>query len=381
MNAVFMLIFENPVYMVGGCISACAHKQIIKKLGLNIDVNVMVDQKIYEYKNELLKFFDNVFLINLDKVKIHDKPINDANSERFSKWIGYSINKWQVLNYDDYNKILFVDVDFLPINNKFYNIFNYNTPCVLLDKKGNSEGGVIDRKYFDKYKYFKNGNTDWSNAISRLTGSINATLVLVKPKAGLYQEYLSFVKLCEGRYGVRDIHIDEKSLVLFLQFYKNVILFNIPYYYSVWFSYAPHKKDYYAINYPISIKSWIKPTFLLKSEEVIWPEIALKFLKKSDLIFKLYNDMIIAHTIDFFINYNIHLKQYSSGHLLYDKSVFADSDLSKSMIIMSDYVKYSLDKTNEDHICLLMNTISSIAKKINNEIEFNVSDLRSALVE
>jgi hypothetical protein len=63
----------------------------------------MVDDKIYDnYKKELEEYFDKVILINLIEMKLNPeyKVIN-----KYSKWMKYSINKWQILNQDEYDKI------------------------------------------------------------------------------------------------------------------------------------------------------------------------------------------------------------------------------------------------------------------------------------
>ena len=58
--AISMLLFGNENYITGSIISAYAHKQYINKLKLDVDLIVMVDEKIFKYKNELLKYFDYV---------------------------------------------------------------------------------------------------------------------------------------------------------------------------------------------------------------------------------------------------------------------------------------------------------------------------------
>lgn len=392
-NAIFMLMFGNPVYMVGGCISASIHKKFIKKLGLDIDVNVMVDENIYKYNEDLLDFFDNVYKINLDFAKMSDRPIKDFHEERYSSWIGMTINKWQVLNYEQYDKVLLVDIDFIPINDKFYSVFTYETPSVLLDKKGKTEGGLVDYHFFDeknqlKNKYIENSsNVDWPSAISKLTGSVNASLVLLKPQRGLYQEYLNFLKLCEGMDGINDMHVDEKTLVLFTQFYKNMNLYNIPYWFAAYFLYAPHKKDYYAINYPIKIKPWVKPKFLQKKEETLWPIIAEKCLPINKKVYAMYNDYITDHVLNFFDNYYVYLKQYynknakwfDADYFLYDRAVMDNKKFRENLSIIASYVKYCIDKDNKKDINIVMKLINFMAKEINHKIEFNVVDLIRSL--
>lgn len=383
-----MLIFGDPLYMIGGCISVSAHKKFIKKLNIQIDINVMVDENIYKYKDDLLDFFDNVYKIDMETAKMDIPTIKNANEKRYSSWIGYTINKWKILNYDQYDKILLVDVDFIPINDKFYSVFGYDTPSVLLDKKGSTKGGVIDYKFFDSNNLLKNNkNVQWDKAIPKLTGSINASLVLLKPQKGLYNEYLNFLKLCEGQNGISDLHIDEKTLVLFTQFYKNMNLYNIPYWFSAYFLYAPHKKDYYAINYPIVIKPWIKPKFLQKREETIWPIIAEQCLIINNKVYNLYLDYMYKHMLYFFDNYYLFLKQHQNkntkwtdeNYFKYDRSVMDNKKFLNDLGTIATFVKYCLDKNNKNDIKLINKITDFMAKKISHKIEFNVDDLIDAL--
>ncbi len=96
-NAICMLIFGDELYVVGACLNAFVNRKFIDKLKLNIELVAMVDDKIYKYKEEL---------------------------EKYSKWMKYSINKWQFLKLTDYDKILFLDTDIFPMNKDFYTIFN-----------------------------------------------------------------------------------------------------------------------------------------------------------------------------------------------------------------------------------------------------------------
>ena len=56
---------------------------------------------------------------------------------KYSEWMKYSISKWNIFKYDQFDKILFLDIDILTINKNFYNIFNLKTPAVMkkIDQK------------------------------------------------------------------------------------------------------------------------------------------------------------------------------------------------------------------------------------------------------
>jgi len=228
-NAIFSIIFKNKSYIIGGCITAFIHDKFLKGLNMrkDIDINVMVDEKIYEYKDELLKFYDNVFLIKLEEIKIY---IDEKLCE-YEKWIKYGINKWQILNYDKYNKILFTDVDIIPINKDFYNIFKLKTPAVIISKNKDSNNKFtyeLNPEFFLKNPDNSFANKlDYNQPSKKLDKSINATLLLINPDKKLYKEYLKFIKIIEGTNGYNSVNSDETSLLLFLLFYKKIKLYRI----------------------------------------------------------------------------------------------------------------------------------------------------------
>ena len=115
-NAIFMLIFGKTHYIVGAVIAATVHRKFMKKNNIYMDIVCMVDNIIYEYKDELLKYFDKVILIDLIEIKLHDES---KIIDKYSDWMKYSINKWQALKFDCYKKILFCDIDLLPIDKQF----------------------------------------------------------------------------------------------------------------------------------------------------------------------------------------------------------------------------------------------------------------------
>ena len=90
-----------------------------------------------------------------------------------------------ILNLTQFNKILFLDVDVLPINNNFYNIFNYNTPAVLT----NNISSKLDNKKIMINEILFNDNLDINNLCSskiKLKRSIDGSLLLIKPNKKLF---------------------------------------------------------------------------------------------------------------------------------------------------------------------------------------------------
>lgn len=69
-NAIIILVFKNPIYVIGAYLAAYTHKKFIKSLNVKIDVVLMLDQALAEYYNDLLLVFDKVALIDLLEMKL-----------------------------------------------------------------------------------------------------------------------------------------------------------------------------------------------------------------------------------------------------------------------------------------------------------------------
>ena len=111
MYAIFYLCMLNKSYVKGAIISAFTAKKHKPK---NVELVCMCDAKLFRYKKLLLSVFDKVVKIKLLKV------VTDHPNEKYN-WIKYSINKHQIYNYTNYEKILFLDTDILIF---FHNLYN-----------------------------------------------------------------------------------------------------------------------------------------------------------------------------------------------------------------------------------------------------------------
>ena len=305
--AIAMLIFANEYYIPGTIISAYTHKKYINKFNLNIDLIIMVDDKIYKYKDELLKFFDKVKKINLIEMKLS----NDYFViKKYSKWMKYSINKWQMMQFEEYEKILFLDADFLPLDEKFYQIFNFNTPAVTTNLPC-KEGSELSKTFFmnveDVNKINKKSAESYCDFALKLKSSINATVIMLKPDIVMYDEYINFIKKAENRGYKSLVHsgIDETSLLLFLRYYKDLPIYCIPKIFSIapWDDKNYDINNIYGLNYVSFIKPWLRLPMLQWGEENIWHLIAKKALKKSVIITEIYINGLIDNLKFFSNNY------------------------------------------------------------------------------
>jgi hypothetical protein len=293
-----MLIFGKTHYIVGAIIAASVHRKFMKKNNIYMDIVCIVDNIIYEYKDELLKYFDKVILIDLIEIKLHDES---KIIDKYADWMKYSINKWQALRFDCYEKILFCDIDLLPIDKQFYNIFDINCFGLYVNKcdsvKQNFNEYIAPEDYIDPKDYIytnfqiKIKDEDYNNIIFKIKLNINATITLLQPNKELYNEYLNFITICEKNNGYKsNIHLsgpDETTLLLFLLFYKNIKCKYISCDYAVipWDFTDINKYKFKSINYASMIKPWLKIPMICWSDEIIWHKLILKIINLASYIF------------------------------------------------------------------------------------------------
>ena len=299
-NAIFMLCILNESYVLGSCISGYMHNNYKKKYNLDFDIVLMVDEFIYNnYFNILKNYFDKVLKIKLIEFDISNKY--EYAKKKYSSWINYSLNKWKCLKYDEYDKILFIDVDILPYNLKFYDLFNFNTPAFnhLSYIKKDNDKYHLNRDFSNCENNSKkniNFKVSFSNYINDFFkyGTLNGGILLLKPDIKEYKEYKLFTsKLFKnGIFSHHQSGPDETSL---FYFYSK----KLKYYYNICNDYCivpwdnPDIKDYSninSINYLSFVKPWIKPKFLMWNEEFVWNTI-LKNMNNTDL-FRLKNNQI-----------------------------------------------------------------------------------------
>ena len=365
--AISTIIFQNPSYIVGACISFHAHKQFIKKLGLKIKLIVLVDELIYGYKNILEKYFDSIIRIKLETIKLNYDKIKEKDSgslKKYSKWIKYSINKWQIINQEEYDKILFIDVDVLPVTEDFYDIFKNNTPSVLINKiyENNiliKKNVISNKDKFDLEDY----NTD-----KYLNLSINASMLLINPNENLYDEYLEFVKICEGKNGYESSHADETSLLYFLMFYKNINLYSISKdYCSLLKEY--NEKNTKSVDYPYMIKSWERLPMLQWPEENIWHILAKNVMKESSDLTTIYIKYLLERLIDFKNNWKIIKKNYN-------KECVENNKIYPYSIKLFKFIKNKkINELNESEIKIIFKMAQNIHGMMNKKNILNLNKL------
>ncbi len=340
-NAIFMLIFNKLHYIVGGYIAAYTHKKFIKKLGLEIELVVMVDKKIYEYREELLKVFDRVELVELLEIRLNKEYYY---AHKYSEWMKNSITKWHILKYEEYNKILFMDVDILPVEENFYKIFDIRTPAIERDfiesdrKINVSE--LSNKSSFKKEEYY--------NASKNLKKSLDGGLLLIKPERRLYDEYIEFIRICEGKEGYISLSksgADETTLLLFLVFYKKMDIYTISNENSVILWDQTHIKKINGINYLSLIKPWVKMPLISWADEYLYHKIAKKCLKNSKIITNIY----LFYLLEEIVNFNNYIKRYlHKKNSPYNLEIIDNPELKRVSIPLLKEIEIKFNKFKKD---------------------------------
>ena len=313
--AIVFLCMLKEHYVVGACITAYIHKCFIKQLSMNIKLIIMCDDNIYDKYNHLLKlYFDSVVRLKLEYFPISHK-YNFAK-EKYISWVSYATNKWQCLKYDAFDKILFLDIDMLPANPDFYNIFQFNTPAVFRVKPNQKDSTACNTLF--------NPDTgtsyaDYVNNKFNFCGSMDGGIVLLTPSKKLYKQYKKFTHdiYKNGIYSRRETFPDEMSLFYFLSKQVGNAIYTICRKYSVipWdFPDEAHGALLY--NYNGFYKPWLKGFSLQWDDEKIWHYI-YDILPYNETLDKLYNDSIRDHYNNTFLTLepNMQQKRYNLDNI------------------------------------------------------------------
>ena len=377
-NAIGMIIFNNPLYLVGACLSAWVHRKFITESNYEIDLIVMVDEIIYKYKEELEKYFDRVELIDLLEMKLSPK-YNIIH--KYSQWMKYSISKWQILNYDFYDKILFLDIDIIPINKNFYNVFSFNTPSIMVRGLNLKPDTLAKPELFlDKPRNYK--NDEYSELSLELTNSLDAGFILLKPNKSMFNEYIHFLKICEGSQGYiskYDSGIDETTLLMFFIFYKKTPTYLIPYNYAPipWDKFSYDKNDIMGINFLSMIKPWIKLPIIQWSDENIWHKIAKKALDKHSVLTKIYIKYLIDEIYKFYFNWKKNILKHNSP---YNMESIKSQNLKNKTFKLFDYLKANpKEKLTFEQIDYIINETVQIHKYMNKKLIVSIDELEKII--
>lgn len=269
MYAIFYLCMLNKSYVKGAIISAFVAK---KYKPTNVELVCMCDNKLFRYKKYLLTVFDKVVKIKLLKVA------SEHHNEKYN-WIKYSINKHQIYNYTNYEKILFLDTDILIFSKKFFNIFKCDAPSFYVRDIAGVKITKSDFKTFKKYDGSLNTNKiNYNDEISKFNFFIDAGIMLIKPSEVFYKKYIKFIMNMNNINNTRQSGIDETTMIYYMV--KNNINFHIlkpQFNVSSW---REKNKNAYSKNYISKINPWEKNKDELWDEEKIWYTLEIAIYKK-----------------------------------------------------------------------------------------------------
>lgn len=293
-NAIFMMCIINDHYVIGACIAAYCHRKMLIKAGLKdtTDLVIMCDEKIYDKYHKLLQhssLFDNVIKINMRIFP--DAQKYNYSKIKYSSWIGASLNKWQIMDHDEYERIMFVDIALLPNDPKLYDLFKVEVPALLVREKLLQESDKHTYKCVDgqdiKYKRKSNITYDEYLADEETYGTIHGNVVVIKPDKIQYKQYVDMTNNIykSGIYSIYKSGPDETSLFYF--FLKMGIMVHnichenatIPWDEQILIDIS---KGY---EFSSMFKPWTKPKILCWPEEVLWRDIydiLVKVIVKND---------------------------------------------------------------------------------------------------
>ena len=315
-NAIFTMCIINSHYVIGALIMGFTHRKMLVNAGIKdkTDLVIMCDESIYDTYNELLSlpiFFDRIIKINLRIFP--DSPSYNYAKAKYSSWIGASLNKWQAMNYDEYNMIMCVDIALLPSDSKIYDLFNINAPGLFIREKLNPMNYQCTDGYVIKNINNNNLSYDEYLADADTYGTIHGFIGIIKPDKQLYEKYVQMTDQIykSGIYSIFKSGPDETSLFYFYLSLGHQI-------YNICHENATIPWDEpFLINiakgyqFTAMYKPWTKPKILCWPEEALWRDIY---------------DILIKQVIKFNPNSYLLLNQLFKQTLITTYHRYMDSD-------------------------------------------------------
>jgi len=226
------LVMIGDRYAPGVIVSAysCKKNSIIK-----CDCICMVTNDVTKTCiKEMEKVFDKIIVIDYIKTK-SKKLMTQKQRNRYESWIDISYTKWAMLQFDEYEKVLFIDADTVCIQD-MSELFKINTPAAVFF---NPFGDMIMKKSFVKdyiaeynglitsydMKEVPHGSFVPKNILNKQLHkngmTINGGLVLLTPNKKDFKSYVHMLGEFE-EFGFKSFSgFDEQSIVYFYTFYKN----------------------------------------------------------------------------------------------------------------------------------------------------------------
>ena len=201
--AFVLTMFGGIKYLPGLlCCSAMLKKQIVESKRNDIDIVAQVTLDSYQHAHKIIGLFCNVIKvvpyidnhIVVDKYKVQTHP-----------GYQYVFTKLWSLTYEEYEKVILVHIDFIPLKN-FVDLFELNTPAGALERPYNISKKFPQYDWDDLYSTccntnkkipslllpflmdFKTQTKDFKNGLK--FGGLNASLFVLSPSK---KEFLSIM--------------------------------------------------------------------------------------------------------------------------------------------------------------------------------------------
>jgi hypothetical protein len=174
---VYILLKSSSSY-IKYIIAALVSAYSLKKQNTKYDIVILVDKYIYEnYYNLLKLIFDKIKLIEV--IFPYKNLIKDIQRESWK----YLYNKIHLFKLIEYEKVLMINVNILPLKNYDY-IFNYNTPAGIFIK--NEYDGQFD---FKNKKKYVNREDYWVNEYKKIICNFKNIKELKKKDKKLHDQF------------------------------------------------------------------------------------------------------------------------------------------------------------------------------------------------
>lgn len=264
------LLMKGDAYLPG--IATSIYSLI--KTGTKHDIITMVTDDVSSHSIEILKKISIVKQVPYLKFETK-RMANDKIQHMYQNWLNTSYTKWNMLMFDEYDKILFIDGDTLVVRN-IDHLFEFETPSApfnnpYIKPAGKMPNYLKGRK--DHYGYLLEKEpitpNEINNILTNRSALLTANCVLLKPSKKDYEEYIDMLKRMEP-FGFINCYSmsDETSIAYFYSMVKKVDWYNIHQRYN----FINWKENYVIDNKPV-ILHYFSPDKPWDLKFDAWPDV------------------------------------------------------------------------------------------------------------
>lgn len=228
------LLFGDGSYVPGALLLGYMLKYILK---LPEDRILMVTPDISKYNINKLKLFWKI--TKVDYIYAPNIISSFVKRKEFHKMF----TKYNCLKLTNYYKILFLDLDYLPISRKIRKLFNLNTPATTFL----NQPSYITNNYKIPYELIKKNNYD-----------VSFGLMLLKPDSNQFNKIIYKMKKYNGP---KFMHPEQQYLGYTIKTWYGI---DIKYHCSRW-EYLCNEKKCYGITITYYLKPWFFSLDIIKT--------------------------------------------------------------------------------------------------------------------